>query len=252
MLERSIMLDPSLMLAQNAFKNTFDLASAFSEMSEEFRFYSPSSLTRLTGARLAAPDSPAIRFFLHNAKAIELDVLDTFIKQYSYAIRGYIPAEEQVSKYRSVYEVLLEELESRGELPDREDTALCDMLFEELIFLLEHSWTVSRIRKPFNRFIAAGTVCIQYGRRAVDALAKRTLKKEEHEAINTIDRLRAFGKWIAVGGTSALALVSPAVASIAISATLSLFLLVDPQASINDTLARSRAIPSILHFLAKS
>lgn len=235
MLQYDIMLDPSLMLAQNTFKNTFYLASKFSQIYKEFRFYYPASLIRLSGRKLAPADNPAIRFFLHNAKPVELDLLNSFIKEYSYAIRGYVPPEEQVSKYRSVYEVLIEELEYRGELPDREATALCDILFEELIFLLEHSWTVSRIKKPFSRFIAAGTVCIQYARRAVDTLARRTLKKEEREAINTIDRLRAFGKWIAVGGESASALVSPVGAGIAISTTLGLFLLVDPQAAINNT-----------------
>lgn len=235
MLERDIMLDPSLILAQNASKNTFDLVSKFFEIDKEFRFYYPSSLTRLISAKLADTDNPAIRFFLHNAKPVELELLNSFIKQYSYAIRSYVPPEELVNKYRSMYEILAEELEYRGELPNMEDRALCDILFEEFIFLLEHSWTVSRIKKPFNRFISTGAVCIQYARRAVDTLVRRTLKKEEREAIDIIDRLRAFGKWIAVGGASASVLVNPVVAGVAVSTTLGLFLLVDPQAKNNKT-----------------
>jgi len=231
MLEHNIMLDPSLMLAQNTFKNTFKLVREFSD--REFQFYYPYSLIKLAGTKLATTDDQAIRFFLHNANPVRLDLLNSFIKDYSQVIHPYVPSKEQVSEYHAIYEALLEELEYRGELANSEDTKLCDTLFEELIFLLEHSWAASRIKKPFNRFIAAGVVCIQYSRRAVDTLARRTLKKEEREGINTIDRLRAFGKWIAVGGESASALISPVAACIAVSMTLGLFLLIDPQAAIN-------------------
>lgn len=230
MRESNILLGPSLMLAKNTFQNTFDLARRFGKAYEEFRFYYPPSLLRLIGKESTTPDSPGIRFFLHNAKPTELDVLITYIKRYSHVIHSFEPTPEQISKYATVYEVLSEELEYRGELPDREDRDLCDILFEELIFLEERSWIVSRIKKPFNRFMAAGAACIHYGPRAVDALTRRTLRKEQEEIISNTDRLRAFGKWIAVGGASATALIGPAIAGVAVSATLGYFLLIDPEA----------------------
>lgn len=236
MQESNIMLDPSLMLAKNTFKNTFDLASKFNEVYKEFRFYYPPSLPILISRKWATPDSLGIRFFLHNAKTVELEVLNTFIKEYSDIIHRFEPTSEQIQKYAPVYKVLSEELEYRGELPDREDRDLCDILFEELIFLYEYSWIVSRIKKPFNRFMDTGAACIQYARRAVDALARRTLKKEQDELISNIDRLRSFGKWVAVGGASASALISPVVAGVAVSATLGYFLLFDPEAEVNQVL----------------
>jgi len=230
----NIMLDPSLILATNTFKDTFKRAGQFTKLYKDYKFYYPSSLSRLIDKKWAL-DSPGIQFFLRNAKPVELDVLNTFLKDYSNIVYGFEVTQEHINKYGRAYDVLLEELEYGGELPDKEDRYLCDILFEEFVFSQEQSWIVSRIKKPFNRFLAAGTTCVQYSLRTFDALAKRTLKKEQDEFLTNINRLRAFGKWIAVGGASASALISPVVAGVAVSATFGYILLFDPNAEVART-----------------
>lgn len=230
-METKILLDPSLLLTKNNFKNTFDYARAYSKRYEGFRFYYPSSLLDLITREWVKPDETDIKFFLQKAEPVELKVLRSFFETHSDVIHAFSPTPENISKYSSKYEALWEELDYRGELPDKQDRHLCNILFEQLIFLEEESWMVSRIKKTFNRFIATGTVCVQYSRRAVDTLIYRTIRKskEQNEILSNVDRLRALGKWIAVGGSSASSLINPAVAAVLVPAALGYFMLFDPE-----------------------
>ena len=105
---------------------------------------------------------------------------------------------------------------------------ILNILIEEWIFLQERSWIVSRIKKPFSRFIDAGSVCLQFSSRAVDRIINRTLRRGNNELVSKVDRFRAFGKWIAVGGPTIIGpFINPMLSMIGPLAA-GYFLLFDP------------------------
>jgi len=225
--ENNVLIDPSLMLAENSIANTFDLIKELGKSGEKFRFYYPQAFRRLISKPESSKETPGIKFFLHGAYPSDPKELNAFLEQFSYIISEFIPTPEQIEKYSFTYDTLSKELEYRGELYDRE---LLDILFEEWIFLQEYSWVVSRIKKPFNRLVAAGAVCIQFSRRTVDILINRTLRREHDEFISNVDRLRAFGKWIAVGGAAAASrLIIPDISGITVPAVIGILMLIDPE-----------------------
>lgn len=224
------MIDPSLLFARNTIGKTLDLAREYTESYEvEYSFYYPLSLQRLIDKPTLSQRSDGINFYLRNAAPVAREDLIDSLKEYSNIVSAFVPTDMEISKHRKLYDILSEELERRGEHFDEE---LRDILFEEWVFLQEHSWIVSRIKKPFNRFVAAGGVCVQFGNRPVDVLVRRTLHSEHDELISVLDRLRAFGKWIAVGvGAQVLSPISPW-----LSGLPALFLLFDPiQSCISDS-----------------
>ncbi len=105
-----------------------------------------------------------------------------------------------------------------------------NVLMEEWEFLTSESWIASRLKRSFSAFLRAGTAAIELGGRGFDSLAAKTLKLPQFEipkALKPRQRLRAASKWIAVGGSSAAALVHP-LPAVLLSATTGLFLLFDP------------------------
>lgn len=231
MYTNNVLIDPSLILAENSISNTFDLIREFSKSGEKFRFFYPRSFQRLISKPEPSKETASIKFFLHGAYPSDLKELNVLMKKFSNFIFEFSPTPEQIEKYGHAYETLAEELEYRGELSDRE---LLDILFEEWIFLQEYSWVVSRIKKPFNRLVAAGAVCIQFSRRTMDILINRTLRREHDEFISNVDRLRAFGKWIAVGGAAAASrLIVPDLPGITVPAVIGILILIDPEAVTN-------------------
>lgn len=225
--ENNALLDPSLMLAENSIASTFYLVREFAESGEKFRFYYSQAFRRLISKPDSLKETSGIKFFLHGAYPSDLEELNALVKQFSYAISEFVPTPKQIEKYSFAYDALSEELEYRGELYDRE---LLDILFEEWIFLEEYSWVVSRIKKPFTRLVAAGAGSIQFSRRAVDVLINRTLRRGRNEFISNVDRLRAFGKWIAVGGASAAArLIISDVLGITVPTAIGILILIDPE-----------------------
>lgn len=225
----NVLIDPSLILVRNSITNTFNLIRESSNIGEKFRFYYPRSFQRLIRKEEPYERISGVKFFLHGAYHSDIRELNTLMKEFSNIIYEFVPSLEQTERYGHVYEMLSEELEYRGELADLE---LLDILFEEWIFLQEYSWVVSRIKKPFNRLTASGAICIQFGRRTVDILTNRTLRREHDEFISIVDRLRAFGKWIAVGGaTAASRLIIPDWTGITVPGMIGIMLLIDPEKS---------------------
>jgi hypothetical protein len=100
---------------------------------------------------------------------------------------------------------------------------LQDVLFDEWYFLTHESWLVSRLKAPFRAMVRAGELGVE----VLNPIVRRTLKDKAPDVIKTADRLRALGKWMAVGGPSAAAFVNPIAAAL-VSPVAGGFLLLDP------------------------
>lgn len=229
-ISNGVLIDPSLLLAKNSVSNTFKLVEKFSTPDTGFNFFYPKSLQRLIQREGLSSESSSIKFFLPNAHPSDLRQLSTAMKEYSVIISSFEIASEIREKYGRIYdsmhEVLGEELHF-GKEPFDED--IVNILFEEWVFLNEYSWVVSRIKKPFNRFVTAGSICLQFGCRATELLTRKTLRKKDDDMITNVDRLRAFGKWIAVGGPSVIGMFANPIVSAASPAIAGFFLLFDPK-----------------------
>lgn len=99
---------------------------------------------------------------------------------------------------------------------------VADILLDEWFFLQEKSWLISKIKKPFTYFVKAGSVCVEFGERTLDSAIRRTLRQDPNHILTKADRLRAFSKWIAVGGTHmVLSITNPSGKSLTIADNLS-------------------------------
>jgi hypothetical protein len=164
-------------------------------------------------------------YFLFNAYPAEPVEIRTQLQENSNILSGFEAKNQDIKRHSEIYKNLREDL-SYLEEPFGEYTL--GILMEEWVFLQEQSWVVSRIKKPFNRFIDAGSVCLQFGGRAADRVINRTLKRRSSELVSKVDRLRAFGKWIAVGGPSVLGILNTPLIAVVALFIAGFFLLFDP------------------------
>lgn len=98
-----------------------------------------------------------------------------------------------------------------------------EVLFDEWFFLTHESWVVSRIKAGFQTIARAGEAGIEL----LNPIVRKTLKKNAGEIIQTADRLRALGKWIAVGGPPVAGILNPIV-GLGVGTVAGGFLLLDP------------------------
>jgi hypothetical protein len=85
------------------------------------------------------------------------------------------------------------------------------ILFEEWYFLAHQSALVSRTRrvvKELAKGVQAGA--IELLGPLVDRAIRATLRKGEEEQISRLERLKAIGKWIVIGGDVAIPFLPPA------------------------------------------
>ena len=194
---------------------------------KNFKFHLPKTFQLLIHKDNLRQESPTFKFFQQNAYPAELSSVKTLIKKHSDIIEPFECAPEHKEKYKEFFESLLEESRFWREYLDERTL---NILFEEWVFLQEYSLVVSRIKRTFNRFINAGAVCLQFGRKTFGTLVRKTLKKKEGELIAGVDKLRAFGKWIAVGGSAVLPFFNPTISAFG-SLVGGYFLLFDPDAT---------------------
>jgi hypothetical protein len=221
----NVMIDPSLILAKNSIGNTFESIRVLNKMYPKLRFYYPMSLTRVLDSTRYDKDSLKFSYFMHNAYPADLEEIESLIKRHSDIFTGFEMGNQEYKKHSEIFKYLKEDLFYLEE-QFREPTVT--IIFEEWVFLQEKSWVVSRIKKPFNRFIAAGAVCLQFGNRVVDKMIRKSIKKNDDDLLDTVDKLRAFGKWIAVGGPAVVGILSNPVISVAAPLVAGFFLLFDP------------------------
>jgi hypothetical protein len=104
---------------------------------------------------------------------------------------------------------------------------IADIRFDEWFYLTHNSTLVSRIKRPFSQLAKGGTVIVELVTPLGAKVVRRTLKMDDLEEVTRARALRSLGKWIAVGGSSALPFVAPWAAAVGALASGS-FLLVDP------------------------
>jgi hypothetical protein len=204
-ISKNVLIDPSLILAQWSMNNTFELIQKLTD--SNFQFYIQSSIKDTIESQSQNNENPAYKFFLHNAQSSDFSLLSDMLDQYSEFYKYFAPTNNQIEKNIS----FLYALEQMEPFPwdIYYDKYVAKMLFEEFIFLQEYSSIVARTKKTFNKIIDAGAVCLQVGRKTFYELCKKSIKKQEDEFVTNIEMLRAFGKWIAVGGPPTVGLFEP-------------------------------------------
>jgi len=220
---RNVMIDPSLIVSDPTFHTTFSLVNELQD--SRLKFYLPESVRGPLLANELDETSPVFRFFLLSARPSAIQELSSLVKDYSNQVIGFEVSEQYARKHKAMYSAL-RETAYRNE--DFFDSNVLDALFEEWVFLNEYSWIVSRIKKSFNKFIDAGAVCVQFGKKSVDTIMRKTLKREQNDPISRLDMLRAFGKWVAVGGIPTVSLIDP-LAAVFSNIIAGSFLLFDPK-----------------------
>lgn len=214
------MIDPSLLLARTKAKRTLDLVARLKEY--RYEFYLSKSFLEF----LSAMDDKSWRgYFARFYGVFPTERFDLFslIQEHRQLFTIFEVHIANKDAHHDFFESLSLQLRSR----EREDKFLLNTLLEEWVFLQQHSWIVSRVRKPFNRFIDAGSACLHLGKEVVDKLERRTLHTGEDHPLSNLSHLRAFGKWAAIGGDSVLFLFNPLMSVLA-GLTIKGFLLLDP------------------------
>ena len=146
-------------------------------------------------------ESLSFKFFQQNAIPADPRDIKKLMKEYSTIVIPFKPTSEEIQHHWEFYKSLKKESRFWRE-PVNEQ--ILEILLEEWIFLQGHSWIVSRIKKTFNKFKDAGGIYLQVGKRTFKKLVRKTIKKSRDEILTRADILRAFGKWVAVGGPKVL------------------------------------------------
>jgi len=214
----NIMIDPSLIVSDVAFSRVF---SFIKEYGYAKQFFFPKSFADFLYQGNINREVPFVRFFLQRAYPSSTDKVKSTMEEHSNLIKPFEPSSHQREKYEEVYDAFMEH-------PPHGDKRISNVLFEEWVFLNEYSWIVSRSKKVFEKFIEAGAICLQFGKKTTETLIRKALKKGQNDYISTLDKCRFVGKWIATVIPSSFVFVDPYEA-IAIGTASSVFLLFDPQ-----------------------
>ena len=240
-----VLIDPSLILAENSINRTLDLVKMYTSSQVRFEFYYPQSLRALTHRPEWHEERFGIKYFLGKAYPSRPEEVYRFIEDTTDVLSDFKVKAEQREKHAEFYDSLRGEVQPLLETYDEDrsisgewrgpfDEDIINILFEEWVFLNESSWVVSRMKKPFTRFMAAGGVSLQFSKRATDLLIRKSLKKKDDELLSKVDRLRAFGKWVAVGGTSVGGIIADPFFATITPLVAGFFLLFDPDAQITN------------------
>lgn len=188
---KNVLFDPSLLLDDEKAQKAF---SFMKEHHEEFNFFILRSFYELLKENDGSNKWYKIAQFFESKKKISpqriLEMLEEHRKYFNYfEIPKGLYRKRHTYFYENLYKVV-------------DDRELVKILSEEWVFLQEFSWVVAKSKKVFEKFKEAGAVAVEFPENAVDKLVRRTLKKKDDDFLNTFDKLRALGKWIAIGGSS--------------------------------------------------
>ena len=213
---KNVLFDPSLLLD---YKKAQKALNFMKEYREEFNFFISSSFINA----LKSDRWHNIARFFECAEDIPPQKIVGMLEEYSQYYTLFEAPKYIYYVYKEKYRYFLNNLYRKIE-----DWNLVRILFEEWIFLQEYSWIVAKSKKTFEKFKEAGAITIEFSEKAIDKIVKRTLKKKNDEFVNTFDKLRALGKWIAVGGASATSFMNPYIATL-VGFSAGIFLLLDPE-----------------------
>jgi len=213
-----VLLDPSLLVGWRRLRKTESETGKL--VSVGVTFVIPKSFSDSIRGGSSFDLNNAFMFFLGRKDIPYSDDVVGTLRRITDRYAVFTPTPLQRERHKEFLEVLSGQDVWGSRIPD---PLVLDIVREEWIFLHEGSWIVSRIRKHFDKFIKAGAPCLQFGKKATDALIRRTLKRKDNDPITMVDKLRAVGKWIIVGGIPFWSPTPPAFASAA-----GLFSLLDP------------------------
>lgn len=204
-----VLLDPSLLLGRSVLEETLiELPSLIDQAG--FDFFVAASLRPLYNDRDAYGALP--EFFESAGDFVDPD--EVLSRLAAVGVSVWERPRWGQQEFAALYDALGEEVNSG---------MIQDVLFDEWFFLTHESWIVSRIKAPFQAMARAGEAGIEL----LNPIVRKTLKEDTSDLIQTADRMRALGKWIAVGGPLVAGLLNPIVGLVA-GAVGSGFLLLDP------------------------
>jgi hypothetical protein len=214
------MIDPSLLLLKTKARKTLELVMKLRD--DGYKFYLPNSFWDFLSTMNARSWDGSFAKFYGTFQGGKFD-LANLARDHQRLFANF----ELTVAHRDRHYEFFESLPLQLSRKEREDRYLLNTLLEEWVFLQEHSWIVSRVKRPFNRFIDAGSNCLHLGRHFVDTLERRTLHKDRNHPLSNLSHLRAFGKWLAIGGDSVLFLFQPVEAFLG-GFAIKGFMLLDP------------------------
>lgn len=214
-MRENVLIDPSLLVVERTFYRVIKNIHRAPFNRRKYQFFIPSRFIQILHE--IQPNTKDLLFFVNKAKMVSLKELKDTLEKEKMIQEFEIP-QNYKENFVGFYESLLHETKSQ---------TITEILFEEWIFLQKKSWIVSRIKKAFNYFVKAGAVSIEFSRKTLDSAVKKTLKKDSKDIITNADRLRAFAKWISVGGPSILSFLNPRASAIS-SVAAGYYLLIDP------------------------
>lgn len=197
-----VMIDPSLIAAERTAKRTFMLLQELAgDKGHKVDFYFPHTLIGILPTAKADIFAQVLGFFAQGARPADPGMLRELAMDAANVVKPFEVNRDSSEIHAWIAEGLRAELtDQRGHV----NPAVLNILFEEWVFLNTESWIVSRTKNTFNRFIAAGSACLELGQRQFDRIVRATLHKKERDIIAKIDVLKAVAKWVAVGGPACL------------------------------------------------
>lgn len=220
-----LMLDPSLLVAENTVKRTF---AEIEENEAGFQFYLPETfvdyLTEYRPAREGSAD-PILRYYRSRTGLAQLDDVVERINEYPQQLVRFDAsdyAEQYGELYRSLHETLpyARDRDVNVEEPMYREGGdlLTDAAFEELVFLLEMSGFVSRTKRLINDAIEAGFTVLETSEEVFDEKVRPHLKDGDQIKQAVCKRI---GKWVVVTlGGGAIGLLGGPIAGIISGVTL--------------------------------
>ncbi len=208
----NIMLDPSILMDNEKLEK----ALSFAINNRDLKFFIPSRFTKLFDYPNVPHDDVEKFYGVHN---VDWQRIKMMLREYDGAVTRFSITREHQQKHA----LFLEELYS-----SIKNETLTDILFEEWVFLQEYSWIVAKTQKTFNKFKDAGAWVLEGGKKAFDFAAKRMLRKTIDDILTRADKLRAIGKWIGVGISSATVFIAP-MAAFGILAAYGYMMSIDPE-----------------------
>lgn len=218
-----VMMDASIILSRHHLDH---LRKTVPDIYDE-QFFVSDAFVRLIESTEASPETEDAvfqmlsQFFEIRPEHIDREAIREFLRSNAFANNGVRYVRDGSSEHETY----------QGLLRLTGNEWITQILFEEWEFLTTRSWLVAAVYRPFGNFIEAGGHALLVSKTKLESLldsaAAKVLKKPAGAPLSGRDKLRAIGKWVAVGGSAAAGLVTPLVGA-AVALAAGIFLLYDP------------------------
>ena len=219
--QTNIMFDPSMLISKRSLRQVFDIVKVRRDFN--LKLYMPSSFVQALHEENFYKN-PILQFFLYNAEQASHEEILHFLDYSATRVSTYKIHPEHYEKHLIIRNNLGQYFKFNNK---NYQSLLINTLYEEWFFLQEYSFITSRLRKTFNAFIRAGATAVEVSRQKIDKHIREKLNIEEDDHISKKQYMRMFGKWTAVGGTTAWLIFEPVTGGVA-SGLTNFFLMFDP------------------------